>query len=111
MTGRPVWALAAATVSLVAFGCGGSDSAAPAGNGAGGAGTKEFPTCADGPPPGGVEAPDPPAYSGGACPTLTTGIDNRATITSSGKTRKFAVIVPDQPTAGAKLPVVFLWHW
>lgn len=115
MTGRPVWAFWACLVCFPTLGCGGADNGGSGGNGGGsgtgGMGGNEFPTCSDAPPADATLAPDPPAYTGGACPTLTTGIDNRATITSSGKTRKFAVIVPDSPAPGATLPVVFLWHW
>lgn len=70
-----------------------------------------FGTCADTPPPGAPQAPDPKPYSGGNCPVLTTGPDNESTITSSGKERQFMVIVPDDIGEDEKLPVVFLWHW
>jgi hypothetical protein len=113
MTGRPVLAFCTGLACVATLGCGGGDSGSPAGSGAGGSGggSGKGLTCSDAPPPGATEAPDPPAYTGGTCPTLTTGIDTRAEITSSAKTRRFAIIVPDQPTPGATLPVVFLWHW
>src|SRR5678815_1883980 len=106
MTGRPVYAFCAGLACFATLGCGGGDNGSPAGNGGAGAGGtgNGFATCSDAPPPDATLAPDPPAYTGGNCPTLTTGIDNRATITGSGKERKFAVIVPDVPTPGAKLP-------
>jgi len=67
--------------------------------------------CSDAPPRGAPQAPDPKPYTGGTCPTLTTGSATESTITSSGKERKFMVIVPDTIEPGEKLPVVFLWHW
>lgn len=67
--------------------------------------------CNDTPPPGALQAPDPKPYTGGTCPTLTTGSATESVITSSGKERKFMVIVPDAIRANEKLPVVFLWHW
>lgn len=68
-------------------------------------------TCGSDVPRGGLEAPDPPAYSGGVCPTLTAGAATESTLTNSGVARKFMIIVPDQIAAGEKLPLVFLWHW
>jgi hypothetical protein len=70
-----------------------------------------FGKCSGAPPIGATLAPDPKPYTGGTCPTLTTGADTESTITSSGVERKFMVIVPDDMTPDQKLPLVFLWHW
>lgn len=67
-------------------------------------------TCDDDPPPGAPEAPDPPGYSGGACPTLVPG-DQLNIISSSGIDREFLLVVPEDPQPGETFPVIFLWHW
>ncbi|HVU04847.1 MAG TPA: hypothetical protein VHE30_24015 [Polyangiaceae bacterium] len=70
-----------------------------------------FGKCSDAPPAGATLAPDPRPYTGGSCPTLTTGADAESHITSSGKDRSFMLIVPDEIRSGESLPLVFLWHW
>lgn len=69
-----------------------------------------FGTCADVPPNGATQAPDPPPYSGGTCPTLVTGTTFNH-LTSSGVDRSFLVVVPDDMKPDEKLPLVFLWYW
>jgi hypothetical protein len=60
------------------------------------------------PAPEGAPAPTPPALPAAGCPTLVSGMN---TITSSGKTRQFILVVPTNPMPGEKLPLLFLWHW
>lgn len=99
--------------ALAVTGC--SSSGGPANTGPdatpGGSPAAAFGTCSDTPLRGSPEAPDPKAYTGGTCPTLTTGSSTESQIMSSGVQRKFMVIVPDAINPGEKLPVVFLWHW
>src|SRR5688572_24396379 len=87
-------------VSGGAPGTGGSTMMLPGGAG----------TCNDEPPAGAMQAPDPPPYSGGACPTLTPGTTFN-TIASSGIDRQFLLVVPENPEPGETFPVIFLWHW
>lgn len=97
------------------FACGSDDGAgkgtSDVTDAGGDARTSQYGTCDDTPPAGATLAPAPKSPSGGSCPTVTTGAESETTITSSGKERRFMVIVPDQIPAGKKLPVVFLWHW
>ena len=73
-----------------------------------GAGGPAGSLCAQEPPPGAPQ-PDPlPEYSGGACPDLVAGEN---TITSSGASRKFLLVLPADLTAAERPPVLFLWHW
>jgi predicted esterase len=60
------------------------------------------------PPPGAVQAPNPPPYSGGMCPMLMAG---KNTLRSSGANRTFLLAVPKDLKPTEVLPVVFLWHW
>ncbi len=64
-------------------------------------------TCATPPPPGAPTPPPPPTY-GGTCPTLMPGHND---ITSSGNTRTFLLIVPDDYDPSQSYPLFFLWHW
>ena len=60
-------------------------------------------------PPEGAPAPVSPAVPVAGCPLLVPGHN---TITSSGKTRDFIVVLPTTPLApNETLPVLFLWHW
>jgi predicted esterase len=97
----------------VKSGSGGAGSLADSGSASGGGGSSAtaFGTCRDTPPAGAPQAPDPKPYTGGACPTLTTGSTTEATFTSSGVQRKFIVVVPDGLKPGEKVPVIVLWHW
>ncbi len=72
--------------------------------------------CSADPPAGAPQAPDPPAYSGGTCPTLpstadTAGENNEITITTSGASRQFILALPHNIQPNEKFPIIFLWHW
>jgi poly(3-hydroxybutyrate) depolymerase len=60
------------------------------------------------PPANAIQPTPPPAYSGGVCPVLVAG-DN--TITSTGHTRQFILVVPANLSSEEKLPLLFMWHW
>jgi poly(3-hydroxybutyrate) depolymerase len=92
-----------------ASGGGGSSGGGAAGT-AGTPGTIPIGTCADEPPPGAEQAPDPPSYSGGACPTLTPGTAYNV-ISTSGQDRQFVLLAPDNPQPGETFPLAFMWHW
>ncbi len=64
-------------------------------------------SCATPPPVGAALAPALPAYKG-TCPTLKAGVN---TISTSKAQRKFILVLPKQPLAGEKYPVIFMWHW
>jgi predicted esterase len=90
---------------------GGSSSGGLAGSGGSGAtggGPAIEASCFDAPPAGAVEPPLPPAYSGGTCPTLVTGVNE---IQSGGATRQFYLALPSDLGPEERLPVAFLWHW
>lgn len=53
-----------------------------------------------------VEAIEPPAYSGGACPELVDGVNSA--FPSGEHEREFELVLPDNPEGA---PVVFAWHW
>ncbi|GMV15556.1 MAG: hypothetical protein IPM35_26500 [Myxococcales bacterium] len=89
-----------------ASGAGGASGAAGADAG-GAAGAVGVGRCGDPVPPGAPTAKDPPAYSGGTCPTLAPGMN---TITSTAE-RKFMLVVPKDVKPDEKLPLIFLWHW
>lgn len=59
-------------------------------------------------PPGASSPPPPPTYTRGACPTLTSGVNQLPT---QGGTREFILVLPADPQPGEEFPVVFLWHW
>ncbi|MFN7700963.1 MAG: hypothetical protein ACK5U8_23920 [Deltaproteobacteria bacterium] len=60
------------------------------------------------PRPSGAPMPAPlAAYSGGACPALVPGSN---TVTTSGASRTFILVVPTDAREGERLPVSFLWH-
>ncbi|MGE0790036.1 MAG: PHB depolymerase family esterase [Sandaracinaceae bacterium] len=63
--------------------------------------------CGDAPPSGATLPPPLPAYTGGACPTLSPG---RNTITSSGSAREFVLVTPSDMAPGEQLPLVVMWH-
>lgn len=85
----------------------GGASTADAGGGGDDAGVRITGTCAD-PVPVGAEEPAPLPTYGGTCPTLAPG---RNTITSSGESREFLLVVPDALDPSEELPVIFMWHW
>lgn len=63
--------------------------------------------CGD-PAPAGAPEPAPlPTYSGGTCPTLVAGVN---TLRSSGRDRRFILVVPATAAAGPR-PLMFMWHW
>ncbi len=64
--------------------------------------------CQATPPPSAPMPPMPPAPTAGSCPTLMPGTN---TITSSGQTRQFILVVPASPQPGEVFPVIFMWHW
>ncbi len=64
--------------------------------------------CGVEPPEGALLAADPPEYSGGECPALQPGFN---TITTSGKERRFMLVMPSEPAPDEVLPVLFMWHW
>lgn len=59
------------------------------------------------PPPPGAPMPTPPPLAM-ACPTLVAGTN---TITSSGVTRTFQLVLPTTPVEGESYPVMFMWYW
>lgn len=60
------------------------------------------------PPPAGAPTPTPPPTYAGTCPALVDGVN---TITSSGNTRSFILVVPANLQPDEHLPVLFMWHW
>jgi predicted esterase len=52
--------------------------------------------------------PEAPALPAAGCPTLVSG---RNTITTSGASRQFLLVVPTTAMPGEQLPVLFMWHW
>src|SRR5579871_2817090 len=60
------------------------------------------------PPP--LDAPQPlgPPPPAAGCPTLVPGEN---TITSSGVTRTFQIVMPTTPIRGESYPVMFMWYW
>jgi predicted esterase len=56
------------------------------------------------PEPPAPQPPAPPAYSGGACPTLQQGTN---TIDVAGASRRFELWLPENPEGA---PLLFLWH-
>ena len=60
---------------------------------------------------GGVGAPPPPAYSGGACPAVIPWDDQTQTYNQLASGRRFIVVAPSNPCPGERFPVVFMWHW
>jgi hypothetical protein len=60
------------------------------------------------PPPGAPQPIPPPPYTGGMCPVLVAGNN---TITSTGHTRQFILVVPANLSSEEKLPVLVMWHW
>ena len=69
----------------------------------------QFLTCRDDPPADAPTPPPLPEYSGESCPQLESGKINE--ITSSGSTREFMLVVPDDYQDGEQLPIIFFWHW
>jgi predicted esterase len=67
-------------------------------------------TCRDAVPAGAEQAPEPPEYSGGTCPVLTTGTTLNL-IATGGMDREFMVVVPSKIASDEQLPVIFMWHW
>ncbi|RJO70595.1 MAG: hypothetical protein C4523_04910 [Myxococcales bacterium] len=60
-------------------------------------------------PPEGVKlAAPPPPYGGGQCPELAAGFN---TLTSSGKARRFMLVLPADPQPDERYPLLFMWHW
>ncbi len=88
-------------------GVGGMGGAGGAGGGQGG-GASAFLKCGDAPPPGATLAPEPPKYSGDACPILVSGHN---ILKSGGADRDFRLVFPTESAPGESLPVIFLWHW
>ncbi|HEY1555175.1 MAG TPA: hypothetical protein VGF94_10125 [Kofleriaceae bacterium] len=60
------------------------------------------------PPP--LDAPQPlgPPPPAAGCPALVAGTN---TITSSGVTRTFQLVLPTTPRPGEAYPVMFMWYW
>jgi predicted esterase len=67
-----------------------------------------FGACAEPPPAGAPTPPSPPSYSGGECPTLTSGYVTG--FQSGGRSREFAFAVPTDYDATKSYPLVFGWH-
>jgi poly(3-hydroxybutyrate) depolymerase len=87
----------------------GGSGGSGAGQGGEGAGVPNvFGSCGDTPPAGATLAPEPPKYSGGACPALAAGFN---TLPTGGADRLFRLVVPADMTAEERVPVIFLWHW
>ena len=63
--------------------------------------------CRTAAPPNAPTPVAPPLPAAG-CPALVSG---RNTITSSGHTRQFLLVVPATAQPGEQLPVLFMWHW
>ena len=59
-------------------------------------------------PPVGAPMPLPPPLPTAGCPALARGMN---TITTTGKTRQFILVVPAQVDVAETLPVLFMWHW
>lgn len=89
-------------------GSGGSSGSGGSGGSGGSSGAAAVGRCGDPVPAGAMQAADPPAYSGGSCPTLAPGAN---TIQSAGTDRAFLLAVPSDLQPNEVLPVVFLWHW
>lgn len=53
----------------------------------------------------GPKPPEPPAYSGGTCPTLVEG--RNTAFTSGGEQRQFLLSLPEEPVGA---PLLFAWH-
>ncbi|MGE5184245.1 MAG: hypothetical protein ACM31C_19385, partial [Acidobacteriota bacterium] len=62
--------------------------------------------CQAPPPPGAATPTAPPLAT--SCPTLVAGEN---TITTSGTTRTFQLVLPTMPVAGEHYPVIFMWYW
>ncbi len=62
----------------------------------------------DAPIPPGAAMPTPPALPAAGCPALVSGANS---ITTSGKTRNFLLVVPAGFAPEEHLPVLFMWHW
>jgi hypothetical protein len=60
------------------------------------------------PPPEGAPMPEPPPLPAAGCPALASGSN---TMTSSGVSRSFLLVVPANLQPDEKLPVLFLWYW
>lgn len=63
--------------------------------------------CRDEPPAGAQLPPPLPTYPG-VCPKLVPGLNE---LDSSGLTREFLLIAPQDLEPDERLPVIFLWHW
>ena len=63
--------------------------------------------CNTEPPAGAQRAADPPAFSGGACPTLYHGFNTLP----STPPRKFYLVLPDHAQPDERFPLLFMWHW
>lgn len=90
-------------------GTGGAGTASSSSSGQGGSVIEPiFASCNDTPPAGAVLAPEPKKYTGGACPTL---VDGHNLFQSGSAMRDFRLVLPANPKADERFPVLFLWHW
>jgi hypothetical protein len=65
--------------------------------------------CNEEPPAGASQAAPLPSYAG-KCPQLVAG-PSLSTITSSGASRSFMLVLPKNLQQTEKLPVLFMWYW
>jgi predicted esterase len=62
--------------------------------------------CQQAAPPGAPQPVPPPMPA--SCPALVSGHN---TMTSTGHTRDFILVLPADPQPGETFPVLFMWHW
>ena len=60
------------------------------------------------PPPANAPKPEAPPLPAAGCPNLVPGVN---TITTSGNSREFILVLPATAEPGEKLPILFGWHW